>query len=98
MDIEAIVDDKIQSILLVIIKYIENKKIIFARYPIFWTTALSGVDKESCSVIVFVLFAGLHSNSRGYVKPRKHILLRISIKNLTGSKKVLNVQGVKKIS
>lgn len=62
---------------------------------IFWTTALSGIGKESCDRVRRLSSSfsqdSIYSITRGYIKPRKHILLGITIKSLTGSKKVVDI-------
>lgn len=62
---------------------------------IFWTTALSGICKKSCNRVQrlssFYSQDSIYIITRGYIKPRKHILLRITMKSLTGSKQVVEI-------
>lgn len=62
---------------------------------IFWTTALSGVGKESCDRVRRLSSCysqdSIYSITRGYIKPKKHILLGMTVKSLTGSKKVVEI-------
>lgn len=62
---------------------------------IFWTTALSGVEKKICNRVDRLSSCysqdSIYSITRGHIKPRKHISLGIAMKSLTGSRKVIDI-------
>lgn len=62
---------------------------------IFWTTALNGFDKRP-SVRVERLSSwfsqdSIYTITRGRIRPRKQILLGMTMKSLTGSRKVIDI-------
>lgn len=62
--------------------FIDNE--ILNKCDICWTSVLSGVGKESCNRIRRLSSCysqgSIYSISRGYIKPRKHILLGLTRK------------------
>lgn len=61
----------------------------------FWNIALSGSDNRMNDRVIRLSSSlaqdSIYNVTRGNIKPRKHIMMGIGIKSLTGSEKVINI-------